>query len=95
MVQWVVGSIPHGRSDELFLVPDSAPRLVYQKPWYVLFCLRDRAYKSTLAANQKVTHVVAAADFLYHCLSGILPYIRLHLTVNEMCWSASLNKTFF
>ena len=35
------------------LVPASAPRLVYQKPWYVLSGLWDAAYKRTLAANRK------------------------------------------
>ena len=38
---------------ELFFVPASAPRLVYQRLWYVLSCLWDCAYKRTLAANQK------------------------------------------
>ena len=38
---------------ELFLVPASAPRLVYQMPWYVLSCMLDGAYKRTLAANRK------------------------------------------
>ena len=38
---------------ELFLVPASAPRLVYQGPWYVLSCLWDCAYKRTLTANPK------------------------------------------
>ena len=38
---------------ELFLVPASAPRLVYQMPWYVLSCLWDGAYKRTLAVNRK------------------------------------------
>ena len=38
---------------EQFLVPASAPRLVYQRPWYVLSCLWDGAYKRTLAVNQK------------------------------------------
>ena len=38
---------------ELFLVPASALRLVYQRPWYVLSCLWDGAYKRTLAANRK------------------------------------------
>ena len=38
---------------ELFLAPASAPRLVYQKPWYVLSCLWDGAYKRTLAVNRK------------------------------------------
>ena len=37
----------------LFLVPASAPRLVYQRPWYVPSCLWDGAYKRTLAANRK------------------------------------------
>ena len=37
----------------LFLVPASAPRLVQQRPWYVLSCLWDGAYKRTLAANRK------------------------------------------
>ena len=27
--------------------------LVYQRPWYVLSCLWDGAYKRTLAANRK------------------------------------------
>ena len=38
---------------ELFLVPASAPRLVYQRLWYVLSCLWDGAYKRTLAVNRK------------------------------------------
>ena len=38
---------------ELFLVPASVPRLVYQRLWYVLSCLWDDAYKRTLAANRK------------------------------------------
>ena len=38
---------------EIFLVPASAPRLVKQRPWYVLSCLWDDAYKRTLAANMK------------------------------------------
>ena len=38
---------------ELFLVPASAPRLMYQRPWYGIFCLWDCAYKRTLAVNRK------------------------------------------
>ena len=38
---------------ELFLVPASAPRLVYQGPWYVLSCLWDGAYKITLLLIEK------------------------------------------
>ena len=42
-----------GEPIELFLVPARAPRLVYQRPWYVLSCLWDCAYKRTLAVNRK------------------------------------------
>ena len=83
MVRWVVGSILHGGSIELLLVPASAPRLVQQRPWYVVSCLWDGAYKRTLAANQ-VAHV-AAAGFLSRNLNGSLPYVRRHITVNKMC----------
>ena len=38
---------------ELFLIPASAPRPVYQRLWYVLSCLWDGAYKRTLAVNWK------------------------------------------
>ena len=38
---------------ELFLTPASAPRLVEQRPWYVLSCLWDDAYKGILTANRK------------------------------------------
>ena len=31
----------------------SAPRLVKERPWYVLSCLWDDAYKRTLAASRK------------------------------------------
>ena len=37
----------------LFSVPTSAPQLVYQRPWYVLFCLWKSAYKRSLAAYRK------------------------------------------
>ena len=36
-----------GEPIELFLVPSIAPRLVLQRPWYVLSCLWDGAYKRT------------------------------------------------
>ena len=38
---------------ELFLVTASGPRLVKQRPSYVLSCLWDDAYKRTIAANRK------------------------------------------
>ena len=37
----------------LFSVPTSGPQLVYQRPWYVLFCLWKSAYKRSLAAYRK------------------------------------------
>ena len=48
----------HGGPIELFLVPTSAPRLVKQRPWYVLSGLWDDAYKRTLAANRKPVPIV-------------------------------------
>ena len=39
IVRVIVGSIPHGGPIELFLIPHSAPRLVYQRAWYVLSCV--------------------------------------------------------
>ena len=51
--RWVDGSILHGGPIEPFLVPHSAPRLVQQRPWYVLTCMWDDAYKRTLAVNRK------------------------------------------
>ena len=53
MVRWVVGSILHSGPTEVFHVPASTPRLVQQRPWNVLSCLWDDAYKNTLAANRK------------------------------------------
>ena len=50
-VRWVVRSIPHGGLIQLFLVPVSAPRRVYERPWYVLSCLWGDAYKTTLAVK--------------------------------------------
>ena len=53
MVRWVVRSILYGGPIYLFLVPASAPRLVYQRLWYVPSCMWHGAYKRTLAANRK------------------------------------------
>ena len=52
MMRRVVGLIPRGGPIELFLVPDSVSRLVFQRPWYVLSCMWDSAYKRTLAVNR-------------------------------------------
>ena len=48
MVRWVVGSISHGGPLSYVFVPASAPQLVLQRPWYVLSCQWDGAYKRTL-----------------------------------------------
>ena len=42
-----------GHEIGLFSVPTSGPQLVYQRPWYVLFCLWKSAYKRSLAAYRK------------------------------------------
>ena len=50
---------------ELFFIPASAPRLVYQRPpWYVLSCLWDGAYKRTLAVNRK-SSLYGGSRFLF------------------------------
>ena len=59
-----------------WLVPASAPRLVYQRTWFVLFCLWDRAYKRTLAANRKPMWRQRISSFaiwvvLYHMSDAI------------------------
>ena len=50
-----VGSIPVGGPIGLCLVPTSASQLVYQKLWYVIFCLCKSAYKRSLAAIERKT----------------------------------------
>ena len=75
MVRWVVGSILHSGPIDLFLVPASATRLVYQRPWYALSCLWDNAYKRTFAANRKRVAYVAVAGFLSRYLNGPLPCV--------------------
>ena len=37
---------------------------------------------------------MAAVGFLSNYLSGPLPYVRRHITINKMCSSASINKIF-
>ena len=39
MVRWAVRSIPHGGPIEILLVPASGPQLVYQRLWYVGWCI--------------------------------------------------------
>ena len=54
---------------KVFLNSMCDPQLVYQRPLCILSCLWDGAYKRTLVANQKVSHVVAAVVFHFHYMS--------------------------
>ena len=54
------------------------------RPWCVLCCMWDDAYKRTLVANQKELLVVATDSFLTRYISGSLPNVRI--TVLKMCW---------
>ena len=47
MVRWIVGSIPHGGTIELFFVQASASYLVKTKA-LVILCLWDGVYKNIL-----------------------------------------------
>ena len=42
--------------------------------------------------SERVAHVVVAAGFLSQYLSGPLPYVQHHITINVL--SMLLNKTF-
>ena len=44
----------------------------------------DGTYKRTLAANLRVANVVAAG-LPSRYLSGPLPYVQFHITINKMC----------
>ena len=73
MVQWVIGSIPHGGPIDFFHSSQCSTTGV-TKAWYVLFCLWDDAYKRFLAANQRVAHVAAAGFFsIAECSFTIYP----------------------
>ena len=48
--QLVIRSVPHGEPIELFLIPASAPQLVQQRLWCLLW---DGAYKRSLTVKQK------------------------------------------
>ena len=75
VVRWVVGSIPHGGPTELFLIPPSAQRLVKQRPWYVISCLCDVAYKEPLLlieiAHKRWQVVLSHRVVLYHMSNAI------------------------
>ena len=41
--------------------------------------------KEPCCLSERVAHVMAAAGFLSRYLTGPLPYVRRHITVNKMC----------
>ena len=85
MMRWVVGSILHG-VDPLSYFPF--------QPVLHDWCNKGRGMyypvcgmmhiKEPLLLIGKVAYV-AAAGFLARYLSGPLPYVRHHITVNKMC----------
>ena len=85
MMQWVIRSIPHGGPIVFFHVPASALQVVGKIfSWYVLSYLWNNPYKRSLAA--KLSGLFSGgSDFFSCCLSGPLPYVRHHITVNKMC----------
>ena len=78
---------------ELFLIPVGAPRLVYQKPWYVLSCMCDGVYKRTLAANRSSPCCGCSGFPLSLSEWSFTIYPMLYNRINNV-FSASLNKTF-
>ena len=52
MISWVIGSIPHGGSMELFLIQPVLHNWC-NKGWYVLSSLWSGSYKKAHAANKK------------------------------------------
>ena len=57
-----------------FLAPASVPRLVKQRPWYVLSCLWDDAYKRSLAANRQRGSSLAVWMVLWHMYDAIIMF---------------------
>ena len=86
LLLWVIGSMLHGGPTELFLVPVSASRLVKQRRCHVLSCLWDDAYIRSIATNWKELPMWQQRVFPRY-LSGPLPYVRRHITVNKMCFA--------
>ena len=86
MVRWVIGSILHGVDPLTYfwfqpVLHDWSTKAVVCDILSVGWCI----YKITLAViSERVAHV-AAAGFLSHYLSGPLPYVQHHITVNKMC----------
>ena len=85
MVRWIVIPILHGGHIELFLVPASAPRLVSQRPGMCYPACGVVHIKESLLLIEKSNPCSGGTGFLSRSLSGPLPYVRRHITVNKMC----------
>ena len=87
MVRWVFGSIPHGGPIELLCSTTGVTRhvcVILSVGWCIL--------KNPCCYSKRVAHVGVVVAFLFDYLSGPLPYVRRHVTVNVL--SASLNTDF-
>ena len=69
---------------ELFLVQASAPRLVY-KGCGMSYPVCRMVHIKPLLLIGKSSLCGGNVGFLSHYLSGPLPYVRHHITVNKMC----------
>ena len=71
----------------VILVPASAPRLVYQRPWYVRSCMWDGAYKTEpLLLIGKVSPCSGGIGFPLSLSEwSFTNYVRRTITVNKMC----------
>ena len=83
-MSYIVGSILHGGPSELFPV----------QPLFLDWCNKGRGMcypvcgmmhiKNPCCYSESEAHV-AVMGFLSRYLSGPLPYVRRHITVNKMC----------
>ena len=82
MVRWVVGSILHGVDPLSYFSFQAVLHDWCNKGRGMCYPVCGMVHiKEPLLLNERVTRV-AAASFLSHYLSGPLPYIRRHITVN-------------
>ena len=97
----MVRAIAHGTMDRrnLSFIVDSlsyfsfqpAPQLVKQRLWNVVSYLWDGAYKRTLLQIRKSS---PCGGSRFPLSLSEWSFTICHITINKMCSSASLNKTF-
>ena len=83
MIQWVVGSIPHGR---LIFFPTSAPKTV------VCAILSGMVHINDPLLLIGKSSLCGCSVYYLQLSEWSLPYVRRYLTVNVL--SVSLNKPF-